>query len=548
MQQQESVWKPICYGSHKWSSAAQNWAVIQKELYGIFSGITNCSSYLLGRPFILATDHRNLVYLKTSKIPKLVRWYLALSEFQFVIIHVAGEDNVIADVLSRFYKLVSIESQDYEVHELLTSFHNSDVGHLGSTRLVKTFHDNGIEWTDMRKDIEHFVSICPICQKLKRQKQPVVVTEGYTVTSTRPMECVSADSIGPLTEDAYGNKYILHFMCAFSKFNMLIATKTVDADSYVHGLMIWVGLFGVPSRVRTDGGTQFTANVCQELIRFLGISYFTIIPYHPQANGDNERWNAEIVQLLRALVLERRIKDVWSDYLPIVQRILNSVYTSSLGTFPARVVFGDNIPVVQPYLLKKAEDVPFQPISTYVMHLNDNIQHVVNIIKKKFETNLQLRQQKMQDVDVNQVVEFKVGEFVLVTYPSKRPSKLCSLYRGPMKIVNKMRDDIFEVLDLVSGKIIKVHVDRLRVFKYQNSSTNDESMLQLATSDVDEFIVNVILAHRYVGSRKTKSNLEFLVSWDGYEDVYNSWEPYDHLKDVQALDGYSALHPELKLK
>ena len=154
----------------------------------------------------------------------------------------------------------------------------------------------------------------------------------------------------------------------------------------------------------------------------------------------------------------------------------------------------------------------------------------------------------MQDVDVNQVVEFKVGEFVLVTYPSKRPSKLCSLYRGPMKIVNKMRDDIFEVLDLVSGKIIKVHVDRLRVFKYENSSTNDESMLQLATSDVDEFIINEILAHRYVGSRKTKSNLEFLVSWDGYEDVYNSWEPYDHLKDVQALDGYSALHPELKLK
>jgi hypothetical protein len=117
-----------------------------------------------------------------------------------------------------------------------------------------------------------------------------------------------------------------------------------------------------------------------------------------------------------------------------------------------------------------------------------------------------------------------------------------------MKIVNKMRDDIFEVLDLVSGKIIKVHVDRLRVFKYEKTSTNDESMLQLATSDVDEFIINEILAHRYVGSRKTKSNLEFLVSWDGYEDVYNSWEPYDNLKDVQALDIYSALHPALKLK
>ena len=37
------------------------------------------------------------------------------------------------------------------------------------------------------------------------------------------------------------------------------------------------------------------------------------------------------------------------------------------------------------------------------------------------------------------------------------------------------------------------------------------------------------------------------MSWTGYEDAYNSWEPYDSLKDVQALDVYSVAHPELQL-
>jgi lauroyl/myristoyl acyltransferase len=34
------------------------------------------------------------------------------------------------------------------------------------------------------------------------------------------------------------------------------------------------------------------------LSHWKGLTHFVIIPYHPQANGDNERWNAEIVQVL----------------------------------------------------------------------------------------------------------------------------------------------------------------------------------------------------------------------------------------------------------
>ncbi|GKT37480.1 DDE-type integrase/transposase/recombinase, partial [Aduncisulcus paluster] len=54
--------------------------------------------------FTLKTDHRNLVYIQKAPNAKLTRWRLRLEEFEFVIEHVPGRDNIIADVLSSAHK------------------------------------------------------------------------------------------------------------------------------------------------------------------------------------------------------------------------------------------------------------------------------------------------------------------------------------------------------------------------------------------------------------------------------------------------------------
>ena len=66
-----------------------------------------------------------------------------------------------------------------------------------------------------------------------------------------------------------------------------------------------------------------------------------MVAYHPQANGIVERRIKEVMNHLRALVFENRIHDVWSFYLPLVQRILNYSVDGSIGTQPACVIFGD---------------------------------------------------------------------------------------------------------------------------------------------------------------------------------------------------------------
>ena len=60
----------------------------------------------------------------------------------------------------------------------------------------------------------------------------------------------------------------------------------------------------------------------------------------PQANSMAERRMKEVLTHLRAPVYENRVKEHWSHYLPLVQRIINYTIDGSIGTQPARVIFG----------------------------------------------------------------------------------------------------------------------------------------------------------------------------------------------------------------
>ena len=93
--------------------------------------------------------------------------------------------------------------------------------------------------------------------------------------------------------------------------------------------------------VFSDGGSQFTSKLSEELSALLGYKHLVVVPYRPQANGLAERRMTEVMKHLRALVFEKRIKENWSHYLPLAQRIINYSVDGSIGTQPARVIFGD---------------------------------------------------------------------------------------------------------------------------------------------------------------------------------------------------------------
>jgi hypothetical protein len=243
---------------------------------------------------------------------------------------------------------------------------------------------------------------------------------------------------------------------------------------------------------------------------------------------------------LRALVYSRDIKDDWSSVLPLVQRILNYTKDGSIGLAPAQILFGDMLPT-NPFI-DMVTDQETVPVADYLLKLKEKQMVLIR------ESQLFLEQQANKREGKSNVVvdlpEYQLGDYVLLTYPSRPPTKLAGLYRGPMIIHKKIRKDIYEVLDLITNKVSQVHLSRLHKLVVSSETTPAE-LLRIAGVDHNEYVVEAIVAHR--GNVKKKNQLEFLVRWAGYEPADDTWEPYAAVKDVAALDGYSKEHPELGL-
>ncbi|XP_074819017.1 uncharacterized protein LOC141993377 [Natator depressus] len=94
---------PVVSLSKKLSERESNWSITEKECYAIVYALEKLRPYVWGRRFHLQTDHAALKWLHTVKETnkKLLRWSLALQDFDFNIQHISGASNKVADALSR---------------------------------------------------------------------------------------------------------------------------------------------------------------------------------------------------------------------------------------------------------------------------------------------------------------------------------------------------------------------------------------------------------------------------------------------------------------
>ena len=203
-----------------------------------------------------------------------------------------------------------------------------------------------------------------------------------------------------------------------------IVHQSVEALEYVHALVKLVGMFGVMESVRSDGGSQFTARVCESLSDLLGYRHMVTLPYHSEANGIVERRNREVMKHLRAIVFEKRVIDNWSIYLPLAQRIINASYDFSIGTYPARVLFGEVLPISSNLVVKIDKDIPVQPMKVYLNTLKEQSKVIMEASLAHLESENIKRKERRKTVEQGLGYEFKIGDYVLVTYPNRHLTNL----------------------------------------------------------------------------------------------------------------------------
>ena len=94
---------PVEFYSRKLTAAEQNYAATELEGLAVVAAILQFEVYLIGRHFVVQTDHRALTFLDSAKHlnPRLTRWCLRLQQFTFTVRYRPGKQNINADALSR---------------------------------------------------------------------------------------------------------------------------------------------------------------------------------------------------------------------------------------------------------------------------------------------------------------------------------------------------------------------------------------------------------------------------------------------------------------
>jgi hypothetical protein len=102
-QQQEGREVVIRYASRILSSAERNYSTTERELLAIVWALQEFRPYLFGVHFLLQTDHKALVSMRSMQNPssRLMRWSLLLQEYDFEIVHKKGKEHTNADALTR---------------------------------------------------------------------------------------------------------------------------------------------------------------------------------------------------------------------------------------------------------------------------------------------------------------------------------------------------------------------------------------------------------------------------------------------------------------
>ena len=103
LQDQGKGMRPCIYLSKRLSDKQSSWGPYELELFALTHTFQTWKPYLIGREFIVRSDHSPLKYYHSQEklTDKLIRQLDFLSEFRFKVLHIPGKDNTAADGLSR---------------------------------------------------------------------------------------------------------------------------------------------------------------------------------------------------------------------------------------------------------------------------------------------------------------------------------------------------------------------------------------------------------------------------------------------------------------
>jgi hypothetical protein len=393
-------------------------------------------------------------------------------------------------------------------------------------------------WPKMDEDILQYVRSCDACQRNKPSQQAPMGQLMPLPIPTRPWQQVSMDLITQLPRSHRGNDAIVVFVDKLTKMVHYSATTTNVSAPQLATLFLRdvVRLHGVPESILSDRDPRFTAHFWRAFWAQLGTTLTMSTAYHPQTDGQTERANRTLEEMLRSRVNFQQSD--WDEHLAAAELAFNNSRHASTGFTPFYLNYGQEVQLPLDQAIAALRPTNNPEAAARIRRLQADLARARSHIERA-----QQRQAHYADQH-RRAVTFAVGDKVLLSTEhlkmlgaDKRTPKFTFKYIGPFTIKRVVNNNAYE-LDLPPQLQIHpvLNVSRLKQYRDGHaafparSSVDERPPPEVVLEDgAPVFEVESIIAKRGAGART-----RYLVKWRGYPHWESTWEPLSSLKSARG--------------
>jgi hypothetical protein len=294
-------------------------------------------------------------------------------------------------------------------------------------------------------------------------------------------------------------------------------------------------LHGLPTKIISDRGVQFTAEFMQELYRLLGIESGMSTAYHPQSDGQTERVNQELEQYLRLFISERQSD--WAELISMAEfQYNNHIHASTHQT---------------PFVLDSGQHprMGFEPQTpAHMESVNEFTDRMKTALEEAQAALVKAKDDMAKYYDRKRLPTptFKPGDRVYLDasdIKTTRPSRKLSHRRlGPYEVEKQVSRNAYRLR--LPNSMSRLH-PVFNVVKLTPAPPDPIPGRRPApppepelVNGEEEYVVEQIL-----NSRMFRGKLQFLIKWEGYGIEHNNWEYATEVHAAQRVREFYRKNP-----
>ena len=476
-----------------------------------------------------------------------------------------------------YHQFVVPDALRYEI--LIWGHDDPTAGHFGTTKTYEKLRTR-YYWRHMFSDIQHWIRSCADCSMRKtprnRHKAPLmpIPVEGA-------FDRLAVDCLGPLPTSAQGNRYVVVFCDAFTRWSEAFPVPSIDAPTIARLLVDEILCrHGAPRTLLSDRGSNFLSVLIKEVCKLINTRKINTSAYHPQSEGMVERFNNTLAESISMFVSSNQ-KD-WDLFIPSILFAYRVSPCVSTGDSPFYLLYGR-----EPRLPPDVSLLPQADFCTSIAEHRSRIVRQLETAHSIAQLNVQRAQQLMefQYDKTAKDARFQLGQRVWVYTPKTKKGlskKLLHKWHGPYRIC-RILSPVHYQLRTCDNRLIAttVHANRMKLYydpsdrpiqpppddppnepflsaselpedsfvpeddtqvMHTNSASVQETNAEFNSPSVDSSDPladpDVYAAESILRSRRRNGQVQYLVKWVGFPASQSTWEPEENILDHRLLDQF----------